>query len=220
MRFTAFISEAPIVIDMSPYKTKLKRILARRKNPISYDSIGLIDVLNNEFKPERIFFEIMIGKTTRDLIQGSIDRKTLQIYIEVGLLRLANDSTEALIRRFIEAMEHELVHREQSTRSGGKLKYTEPPGNDEEDLRAYNKYFADKSEIMAYAIESIRILRHEGYKDDQIIDMLRRPAELDSKIGKSQSLLYDYIMMFGTKSPQYKKLSKYMMQYLEKKNAV
>ena len=199
---------------MSPYEARLKRICANRKNPISFDSLSLIDTLNKEFKPERIYFELM-GQEGRDLIQGSRDRKTLKIYIEVGILRLANDPTDKLINRFIECIQHEMIHREQMVRSGGKLKFFIPPEDVEHiDADTLSKYYNDKSELMAYSIETVTILRHEGYTDNQILAMVKYPKKFDVKIEKSEAHLAEYIRAFGVNSPQYKKFVTTVYQYI------
>jgi hypothetical protein len=127
-------------------------------------------------------------------------------------VELAELSNDELIKRLIETMEHELVHREQLIRSGGKSHTLSLEDIDDTNI---DQYLADKPEIMTYAIQTVTTLRHEGYKDAQIIDMLRNPKKWDSKIVKSRSHLELYLTIFKKDSYQVKRLKKQIIQYME-----
>jgi hypothetical protein len=213
MKFNTYITEAPIKIDKPKLKSRLENAFAHS----NVDRTSLIDDLNSEFKKDRIYFEIVTTKPGNELIQGSIDKKTLKIYIEVGIARLAYDPTTSLITRTLEALEHELVHRQQQISSHGKMKTFIPPEEayaDEVDHDTISKYLADKGELMAYAIETVTVLKHDGYDNKDILAMVKSPEKWNDEIEQSRSFLAQYLIVFGSKSYQYKRLAKYIYQHI------
>jgi hypothetical protein len=203
MKFIDYINESTIKINLSLLQHRIEKVFVKCPK-----KAGLIDSLNREFKPDDIMFDM--SQDRPDIIDGFTFPDTLEIdiYIGVELLELSNDE---LIKRLIEAMEHEIIHREQLKRSDGKS-YTVSLENI--DASNLDHYLSDKSEIMSYAAQIVTTLRHEGYKDSQIIDMLRNSTKWESKIVKSRSHLEIYLAVFKKDSYQIKRLKKQIIEYI------
>lgn len=220
MRFSEFILEAPIRIDLEPIRLRLQKVFDEHQN----DRESLIEGLNQEFKSDVISF--LVNPKQKTDIDGYTYPDLLDIEIEIrkGYLSIVKDKT--LLSRILEVMEHELVHRQQllKHRATGRYYPQTSPGYDAEAIKnnddlAAIKYLSDKQEIMALAVQTVTTLRHEGYKDIQIIDMLRRPARWENKIRKSRSHLEAYMERFSTHGrphagDPFKRLAKYMIQYI------
>lgn len=207
MKFVNYINEAPIKIDISSLRDRLEKVFI--KHP--HNKMGLLDDLNKEFKPDDIDFTISPDRMSADTMNAFTFPETLEISIEIGvnLLRLSN---KEFINRVIETLEHELVHKQQLIRSGGKAFTTRLPEINPDNVE---QYLADKGEIMSYAIQIVTTLRNEGYKDSQIIDMLRDQKKWTTKIVKSRSHLEMYLEVFKKDSYQVKRLKKQIVQYMQ-----
>jgi hypothetical protein len=206
MKFLNYLSEAPIIIDLPALKQRIEKIF--NINP--RNKMGLVDDLNKEFKPDDIDFTVLHVPGQDDTINAFIFPETLEISLEIGI-KLLGLSNKELINRIIETLEHELVHKEQLKRSGGKA-HTESMENI--DASNVDQYLSDKMEIMAYAEQIVTTLRNENYSDSQIIDMIRNPKKWTSKIVKSRSHLEIYMEVFKKDIYQVKRLKKIMIQYI------
>jgi hypothetical protein len=205
MKFNSFLTEAPIRIDLSILRSRLQTVFSKHPR----NKMGLIDSLNKEFTPDDVDFTVSHERP--DVIEAYTFPETLEISVEIGV-ELMSLSNKELINRLIEAMEHEFVHREQLIRSSGKAHTVSLEKIDADNV---DQYLADKSEIMAYAIQTVTTLRNEGYKDSQIIDMLRNQEKWMNKITKSRSHLEIYLNIFKLNSYQVKRLKKQIVQYLQ-----
>jgi len=201
MKFLTYLSEAPIRIDLQALRTRLER---------AFRSDDLIDGLNKEFKKDDITFSTSIDPGADDTINAFTFPETLEIDLTIGV-KLFTLSDKELINNIIETMQHELVHKEQLRRSGGKS-YTVSMENI--DASNIDKYISDKAEIMAYAVQIVTTLRNENYSDNQILAMLKNPSKWENKIVKSRSHLELYMDIFKKNSYQIKRLKKQIVQYI------
>jgi len=208
MRLSLYLSEAPIRIDLGALKNKLNKVFEK-----PYRSAGtLINNLNKEFKVNDIAFVVSTEPDEVDVINAHIYPDDLLINVIIGknLLFL---KPSGLVKKLIEALEHELIHREQLIRADGKLQGCKLASIDADNI---DQYLSDKQEIMAYAAEIVTSFRNKGYKDNQIIDMLRSPKKWLTKTVKSRGHLEMYMDVFEKDSPVIKRLKKQIIRYLEK----
>jgi len=133
---------------------------------------------------------------------------------EVKFLDNIYNKTDEMISHIKQTLDHELVHREQYKKIGDKVLSIFSGKVQKVD----NKYLENPMELMAYAKQIITELEKSNTKDE-ILNFLRNGITLS----KTQS---DYKGLMNMKTPEYpngyvsekayKRLLKYMYQYLTK----
>ena len=210
-RFHNYLNKAIITIDNASYKHRISASLAKVHN----NSRGaMFSILGNEFLKDKIYFTLL--RDDPETINGSIDKKTLEIFIEIGMSHVLFTPFHILTDSLTEIISHELVHREQLVRSKGRAKFEKLKG--EVTKAKVKKYSANKQEIMAYANQTVLSLGHEGFTDEEIIDMCKNPRKWLSRLENSRTHLDIYLVdYFRDDSSVANRFKKAVVAYLEKK---
>lgn len=121
---------------------------------------------------------------------------------------------------------HELIHREQIKRMGAKglvsilsrltksMNDIDKPGHEDD----YNKaYVSEPIELMAFAKQSILEFVSEGLSTNDILSKLKTTKGIEELINISDSF-YQIYQFFPQQTPTFKRLVKYMYEYLTKEN--
>ncbi|MFA5025427.1 MAG: hypothetical protein WC503_02910 [Candidatus Shapirobacteria bacterium] len=210
-KFLNYITEAVITADHQSLKNRILSSLSK----VPANSRGaLFSILGHEFLKDKIYFSLL--KNSPETIDGYIDKKTLEIFIEIGRSHVLFTPFPILTDNLVEIISHEFVHREQLERSEGKARFEKLEG---EVTRAkVKKYSANVQEIMAYAYQTVLSLRHEGFTDEEIIDMCKNPKKWLDRLENSRTHLDIYLVdYFRDDSSVANRFKKYIVAYLEKK---
>jgi hypothetical protein len=210
-RFLDYIIESVITIDNKFLKNRILSSLSK----VPANSRGaMFLVLGHEFLKDKIYFSLL--KNSPETIDGYIDKKTLEIFIEIGRSHVLFTPFPILADNLVEIISHELVHRTQLERSEGKARFERLEG--EVTKAKVKKYSANTQEIMAYAYQSVLSLRHEGFTDEEIINMCKNPKKWLDRLEDSRTHLDIYLVdYFRDDSAEANRFKKYIVAYLEKK---
>lgn len=114
---------------------------------------------------------------------------------------LSGIRTPEMVKRIKMMLDHEMVHRDQDIRSGGKAYSLErSPAHDD------REYFSHYSEIMAYARTLARELEEAGFSKKDSLDMVRR--------GKISHWIWETYKRMGGKV--FMEFKKKLVEYLER----
>ena len=207
--------ESAIDVDATFVKDELNKNINKFTSDLS--SMDVVNILNDIFFQHSIYFDIDARESNRDdyakvgVVEGYIDDK-LNIHIILN-----NDIWEELddsqwFKSFLNVLDsiisHELVHREQLTRSS-EIKSVNMASN--------FTYLSDKREIMANAKSAVNEFLNVGYSKKQILQKLREPQNREINPGIEESeVFWQYTEHFDFNDPVMKLFLTYMYQYLTK----
>jgi len=210
MKFLEYINEAVI----GTYIKNLKQDLHTALVKVPINSRGsMFYILNKYFDKDKINFKL--SRKNKEGIEGYIDPETLKIDIEIGIVHVLFTEISMLVQHLSEVITHELIHRDQISKSNKKASLYKMSGNDTK--AKAKEYLANKYEIMAYAAQTVLALRHEGFDDESIISMCKDPEAWYDRLLNSRAHIDIYLIdFFKATDPTAKKFKKYVVEYLEK----
>lgn len=117
---------------------------------------------------------------------------------------------------------HELVHRRQidnirRKHKDGSVKFYEIISKIGGNPDNIVKYMSRPAELMAFAYEAAEHLVQAGYSKENIKDLIKHPFQKEGAAREESDIFYSYTEWFDIKDPVFKKFSKYMYDYIDKK---
>jgi hypothetical protein len=203
------------VIHVQKYLDILKDELEIIKRELPFYKGDTLQLFNERFYTYKIQFVIYDnypgeggiyeGKSSSDNIIIYLNEK-FYFYTEKENL----DVFKYFEKELIIILSHELVHRGQYyVRAGDKINFYNFDGNASNSTNM--EYMKNPQEIMAYAYMYIESLRYSGFKNDQILKMLK-----SGNFAKSQSLHINFYIneMNKFNRDAFLKFRKYIYQYI------
>jgi hypothetical protein len=172
----------------------------------------IVDILNSNFRHDDIKFFFIDDEENQDGYVASAETNinTKVIEVSLGIASIFDnhpnfaESPIEWLKSLTMTITHELIHREQITRSNKGIK----PNNED----SFKDYLANRHEIQTQAKDAIDLLAIKyGIEDEELIDFIQQNIQ---KLKREIRPIRDYWVNFGSKSPkEWKKFLKYLSFY-------
>lgn len=203
------------VVHVEKYLNILKDELLELKRELKFFKGDTLQLFNERFFKYKIVFAMYEGYPGTDgLVEGKTNLDNIVIYVNEKFYFYTSKENLDVYSYFTKTLclmlSHELVHRGQYyIRSGDRLNFYNFEGgiNGEVDI----EYLKNPQEIMAYALMYIESLRYSGFKNNDILNMLKT-----GNFAKSQSLYITFYIneMNLHNRGAFLKFRKYIYQYI------
>jgi hypothetical protein len=204
------------VVHVQKYLDILNDELKQIKRDLIFYKSDRLQLFNEKFYTYKIkFFIIDTPKGEFGCVEGKINREDIRIYLNEDFYFYTAKENLDVFQQFqnqlLVLFSHELVHRGQYyIRVGDKINFYNFEGSaidGEVDI----EYLKNHQEIMAYSLMYIESLRYSGFKNEDILQMLK-----SGNFAASRSLHINFYIneMNKYNRDAYLKFRKYIYQYL------
>lgn len=203
------------VVHVQKYLDILKDELLQLKRELKFYKGDTLQLFNERFYTYKIQFAMYEGYSGEwGIHEGKCNRDNIIIYLNEKFYFYTSKENLDVFKYFekelILLFSHELVHRGQYyVRAGDKINFYNFEGNASNSVNI--EYMKNPQEIMAYAYMYIESLRYSGFKNLDILTMLK-----SGNFARSQSLHIDFYIneMNQYNRDAYLKFRKYIYQYI------
>jgi hypothetical protein len=206
------------VIHISKYLQLLKDELIQLQRDLKHSNLDSIQLFNEKFETYKIKFfydNDLINKGVNGIVEGETVKDVIKIYVNDEFYFHTNkdnlDVFNEFSKQLLLLLGHELVHRGQYyVRKGDFINFYNFEGSLRNGVDI--DYLKNHQEAMAYAWMYIESLRYSGFKNNDIMNMLKT-----GNFQKSRSLHIDFYIsdMKKYNRDAFLQFRKYILQYID-----